>query len=626
MDLHSNLLSGRIPPELNFSMSYFSFGDNFLYGIIPSQLSLSNCELTSNCYNDSCGNVCNCQSTTKTCGCYPLVSAGYQCDDSNICTNDTCTPEGCLYQSSGECLSSQSSPVDECHTVYSQSRQESSVHSSYSSSLSSVERRSLHSQSNQESSVHSVQSSSPQAFHSRGNGGNTTVIVAIVVSVAAVVILGCASLLVMLILVLARPRNHGGDKFEEGSIKLSRLVYADPSIDLTSCKQVSEGSFPLQVSPSKLAFNLGTHQADIDTPITDEIKLSNLRKKPISFRLLAPKYPKYKIEFNPQSATVKPGSCLIVEVSLVIHCSTTVDTDVLVLAQSESIPGISEVFLPLKISLESKLSTSLDFDELVLNEPPIGEGSYGIVYSGKWRGQSVAVKLIKNQDGKNASTEFFNELKILETIRCPQIVNFIGAVKLPGKMAIVTEFFPLGNLTSCMKKHTFSLKLKTKCLLDCSRGMNFLHQSSLLHRDLKGDNLLMSSLDPSVEINCKISDFGTTRDINRAQDTQLYTQGVGTPAYMAPELLSQGKYKEPADVYSFAILSYLVLTEKVPYEGFLSLWKITDFVLEGNRLPIPETVPSQFKELITHCWAPDPTNRPCFARITAQLENLFTIY
>eukprot|EP01106_Pelomyxa_sp_JSP_P000833 TRINITY_DN1121_c0_g2_i2.p1 TRINITY_DN1121_c0_g2~~TRINITY_DN1121_c0_g2_i2.p1 ORF type:complete len:956 (+),score=111.10 TRINITY_DN1121_c0_g2_i2:412-2868(+) len=319
------------------------------------------------------------------------------------------------------------------------------------------------------------------------------IVVAVVASVAGLVIVG---LVFIIIVVLVRPRRNrgGGYNFEEGSIPLSRLVYADSTIDLTSCKQVSEGSFPLKVSPSRLQFELGSHQADVDIPITDEIMISNCRNNPVSFRLQAPKSPKYNIQFDPESGTVKPGMELNVGVSLVILCSMKVDTDILVLTPTESIPGTSEVFLPLKISLESKLSSSLDFDEILLNEPPIGEGSYGIVYSGKWRGQSVAVKVIKNQDGKSAKTEFFNELKILEAIRCPQIVHFIGAVKIPGKLAIVTEFFPLGNLTSCMKKHQFLPKLKTKCLLDCSRGMAFLHQSSLLHRDLKADNLLVSYL------------------------------------------------------------------------------------------------------------------------------------
>ncbi|KAH3714368.1 protein serine/threonine kinase [Pelomyxa schiedti] len=229
------------------------------------------------------------------------------------------------------------------------------------------------------------------------------------------------------------------------------------------------------------------------------------------------------------------------------------------------------MFVSLKIHMESMLSTFLDFDEIQLHKPCIGEGSYGIVYKAEWRSQEVAVKVIKFQEGTDAMSDFMNEVRALEAVRCPQIVHFYGACRTPGKLAIVTEFFSLGNLANCLKTYPFSPRLKLKCLLDCARGMNFLHSSHFLHRDLKTDNLLMVSLDELAMLNCKLTDFGTTRDINRIKATGQYTIGIGTPAFMAPELLKNGAYNESVDVYSFSHVAYHVITGTEPFAGFPSM-------------------------------------------------------
>lgn len=137
----------------------------------------------------------------------------------------------------------------------------------------------------------------------------------------------------------------------------------------------------------------------------------------------------------------------------------------------------------------------------------------------------------------------------------------------------------LGSLHNAIREYEFSYALKLHCLLDVSRGMNFLHQSSLLHRDLKPgiynrsiekkrktDNVLMKSLDVKAPVCCKITDFGTTRDF--AAESMM-TQAVGTPSknfyaeldkycavFMAPEVVNSSKYAKSADVYSFSLLAF----------------------------------------------------------------------
>ncbi|KAH3758214.1 tyrosine protein kinase [Pelomyxa schiedti] len=366
---------------------------------------------------------------------------------------------------------------------------------------------------------------------------------------------------------------------------------------LKQAKLCSVDDFPLMVSPVKFDFGLGSRQAPVNTDLLQELVLRNeakKKKKSCTLQVLMPKSHQYTFAPTPRTVAIEPGAERTITLKITILCTTKISTDLILMTEYEgpALPYSLEVnmntgdkyYIALKVNLESILSALIDFKELEYIEPPIGEGSYGIVYKGRWRNQEVAIKVVKNQQSKDTLTAFDNEVQICDTISSNpyQIVQFYGAVRTTGKLAIVTEFFPLGNLRSCLKHHNLSLVVKLKCMIDCAKGMKFLHHSNLLHRDLKTDNLLISSLDEDAKVNAKISDFGTTRGVSTVSVDQTFTAGIGTPAFMAPEQLSGGNYHQSADVYSFSIMLHQVMTEKEPYEDFNSLWKITEFVLSGK--------------------------------------------
>ena len=88
-----------------------------------------------------------------------------------------------------------------------------------------------------------------------------------------------------------------------------------------------------------------------------------------------------------------------------------------------------------------------------------------------------------------------------------------------------------------------------------------IYTNGILHRDIKPDNFLIfdiDNIDKSI-INSKLTDFGSSRNINLMMTNMTFTKGIGTPTYMSPEILNQQHYKKSSDTYSFSITIYEVM-------------------------------------------------------------------
>ncbi|KAH3742724.1 tyrosine protein kinase [Pelomyxa schiedti] len=452
------------------------------------------------------------------------------------------------------------------------------------------------------------------------------------------IIIGCAFVVIgasaAAIFVVARKMRRMMPEEQEimKAIPLNSLI-EDPKEDATTELFDTNNStfvpiedFPLHVQPHTLTFGFSTHQAEVDTEIRDQITLQNHGKKPFSFKLVAPPSYKYRLRFEPESGVLKSEHEICVEVMMVIPLTTLIDTNVyLAIAPGSNFDSeeVQHTLLPMKV--ESKLSTKLDPNDIILHSQL---GSFGIVYKGEWQGQSVAVKVLKNQHSLQAGDpkmkDFEKEVKVMEALHCPQIVTFIGAVHVRNKLSLVTEFIEYGSLSAVLKKHSLDLAMKLRIACDTARGMSFLHKNGIIHRDLKLDNVLIASLDSKSSACAKISDFGTTREITKLGNSEALqlTSAVGTPAYMSPEVLQNGAYGKPTDVYSYGVLMHGLYSGIEPYtekEEFNSYWKICEFVVGGKRLPLDEEFPEAISALITRCWHQDPKNRPDFETIVGEL-------
>lgn len=358
-----------------------------------------------------------------------------------------------------------------------------------------------------------------------------------------------------------------------------------------------------------------------------------------SWKIYPPKQAKFTLEFAPNSGSLSPGKQTEVTVSLYVRCTTNLDLDVpiAICEGAEYDEERKQSYTHLKIKISTVASTKLDPEEIEIPEgtKPVGSGTYGNVYAGHIRGQEVAIKIMKNQQPADEDMKaFVSEAAVMEKLKHPCVLQFVGACYIPGRLALITELCPLGTLKGfCEKeasaKRHLDYSLKVKCLFDCAKGMNFIHRNNIIHRDLKPANLLMISADPKAPVCCKVADMGTTREVNQLNQTQQYTKEIGTPIYMAPEIMNGLPYSPLADVYSFAILAYELMTEIVPYSqsctidgktyDFQGSYKVTDFAVTGKRLPIPAAVPRDAADLITDCWNPDHKARPSFEEIAKRL-------
>jgi len=101
--------------------------------------------------------------------------------------------------------------------------------------------------------------------------------------------------------------------------------------------------------------------------------------------------------------------------------------------------------------------------------------------------------------------------------------------------------------------------------------------------------------------------------------TLALTKFVGTPVYMAPEILKKEKYSTPADVFSYAVALFYLFTEQEPYLEFENIWGIAEFILSGQRLQIPPVVPREIRDLISIAWSQNPTERKGFEEIVGYI-------
>ena len=251
----------------------------------------------------------------------------------------------------------------------------------------------------------------------------------------------------------------------------------------------------------------------------------------------------------------------------------------------------------------------------------IGVGSYGEVYRAVVldSGLTVAVKRFHVRHLQAEQVDAFcGEASLMCQLTHPNVVGFIGAITDPTALSIITEFAGQGSLADILIDGAIPLTFsaRVRIALDAARGMQYLHTSNpvILHRDLKTDNLLVTD-----EFVIKVADFGLTRFLSEGKQM---TQ-VGTPMWMAPEIIQGRQYTQKADVYAYGIILWEILTRLEPYEDKEPMQIVLEVVNQHLRPHLPsELSASPLVPLMRECWQQEPALRPSFQQVVDRLEEI----
>ncbi|KAF8673279.1 hypothetical protein HU200_048835 [Digitaria exilis] len=196
----------------------------------------------------------------------------------------------------------------------------------------------------------------------------------------------------------------------------------------------------------------------------------------------------------------------------------------------------------------------------------IGRGGYGTVYLGSLR-NNVMVAVKKLDTSRNFSDEkFLGELKCLKTVNHKNIVRFLGycactdgeVMEIQGKDTVADElrrflcfeYAPNGNLHDYLKEKPpgYEWSIRYKIIKGICQGLDYLHGKGIKHLDLKPENVLLGA-----EMEPKITDFGLSRN-DGTQSTIVINNTLGTPGYIAPEMIDGHKISFKSDIYSLGII------------------------------------------------------------------------
>ncbi|KAM6586161.1 hypothetical protein CsatB_013163 [Cannabis sativa] len=259
----------------------------------------------------------------------------------------------------------------------------------------------------------------------------------------------------------------------------------------------------------------------------------------------------------------------------------------------------------------------------------ITKGTYQVA---KWNGTKVAVKILDKDTSSDPEniTAFKHELTLLEKVRHPNVVQFVGAVTQNMPMMIVLEYHPKGNLGSYLqRKGRLSPSKALRFALDIARGMNYLHECKpdpIIHCDLKPKNIL---LDNGGQL--KVSGFGlvklSTISPDKAKLAQAGCKIDPSSLYVAPEVYKDEIFDRSVDAYSFGLILYEMIEGIQPFHPKSSEEAAKMMCLERNRPPFrnkSKNYPPDLKELIEECWDPEPVVRPTFSEIIVRLQRIVT--
>jgi serine/threonine protein kinase len=251
----------------------------------------------------------------------------------------------------------------------------------------------------------------------------------------------------------------------------------------------------------------------------------------------------------------------------------------------------------------------------------IGVGSFGVVHVGMntETGTLMAVKTFKMEGA--VMKDIRREIELMRSLHHVNIVRYYGAQADKSHLHIFQEWVPAGSVATLLSKFgPFAMTVTRRYLSQILSGLAYLHENNIMHRDIKGSNILVS--DEGI---VKLADFGASKKLANLQEDLLMSLTVrGTPYFMAPEVFEE-KYSAKADVWGAGCVAVQMATGSPPWKemGFTNPISLFNYIKRHEGPPVLD-IPGNdenmsdgdkralhlFEKLLKKCFQKDPSMRP----------------
>ncbi|KDQ11180.1 hypothetical protein BOTBODRAFT_57514 [Botryobasidium botryosum FD-172 SS1] len=263
----------------------------------------------------------------------------------------------------------------------------------------------------------------------------------------------------------------------------------------------------------------------------------------------------------------------------------------------------------------------IPFEDIKGDWKKLGAGSFGNVYKGNYLGIEVAIKEVLPSNEYDVAKYFDREWHIMKEARHPNVVLYLGLSHAPppdGRIFIISEFIDNGNLRVYIQDKSKPLpwRLRVSFATDISRALAYLHARKCIHRDLKGENLLVTS-----NGRLKITDFGFARLAARNEEESRVLTYCGTDSYMSPEIIMGDQFDISTDIFSLGVIFCEIVARKLADDHTFKR-RPPNFGIdpeEVKRLASPGC-PPDFIALALECASENPSDRPTMPAVLERLR------